>query len=177
MGIIVSPWVKGIVLWAAASIRRWFLIGGTCLGVSQWRGRYTDVRPLVKALEESPARYWDKEGKETWRRAIAGFTSGGEPTTLSAANIWRWEIRRGIGARQDSTERIPVGVAEKQFVVHLWTLCQKVFRRAMAPAPGDRRSAPESRIGVIRDVASLWHRYGARPAPGGLKGLMRAKAP
>jgi len=84
---------------------------------------------------------------------------------------------RGIGGKQDSTERIPVGVAEKLFVVHLWTLCQKVLRRAVAPTPGVKRSAPQSRIGAIRDVASLWHRYGARPASGGLKHLMRAKAP
>jgi len=30
---------------------------------------------------------------------------------------------------------------------------------------------------VTRDVASQWHRYGARPAREGLKPLMRAKAP
>ena len=106
------------------------------------RGRYTDVRPFVKALEESPARCEDSDGKATWRRAVAGFTSGGEHTTLSAANLCCWDIKRGIGGRQDSSERIPVGVAEKQFVVHLWTLCQKVLRRAVAPAPGVRRSAP-----------------------------------
>jgi len=46
-------------------------------------------------------------------------------------------------------------VAEKQFVVHLWTLCQKVFRRAMAPALGGKRSAPYSRIRATKDVVSL----------------------
>jgi len=70
-----------------------------------------------------------------------------------------------------------VGVAEKQFVVHLWPLCQKVLRRAMAPALGVKRSASYSRMGATKDVASLWHRYGARPAPGGLRRLMRVKAP
>jgi len=77
-----------------------------------------------------------------WRRAVAGFNSGGEQTTRSAASLCRWEIRRATGGRQDSTARIPVGVAEKQFVVHLGTLCQKVFRRAMAPALGVKRSDP-----------------------------------
>jgi len=47
----------------------------------------------------------------------------------------------------------------------------------MVPALGVKRSAPYSRMGASRDVASLWHRYGARPAPGGLRRLMRAKAP
>jgi len=47
----------------------------------------------------------------------------------------------------------------------------------MAPALGVKRSAPYSRMGATKDVASLWHRYGARPAPGGLRRLMRAKAP
>jgi len=32
-------------------------------------------------------------------------------------------------------------------------------------------------MGVTKDVASLWHRYGARPAPGGLRRLMRANVP
>jgi len=68
-------------------------------------------------------------------------------------------------------------VAEKEFVVHLGTLCQKVLSRAMAPALGVKRSAQYSWMGEIKDVASLWHRYGARPAQGGLRRLMRAKAP
>jgi len=69
-----------------------------------------------------------ERGNEGWRGAVAGFTSGGEHTTLSAASLCRWEIRSGSGGRQDSTTRIRVGVAEKQFVVHLWTLCLKVLR-------------------------------------------------
>jgi len=47
----------------------------------------------------------------------------------------------------------------------------------MVPALGIKRSAPYSRMGATRDVASLWYRYRARPVPGGLKHLMRAKAP
>ena len=70
-----------------------------------------------------------------------------------------------------------MGVAEKQFVVHLWALCQKVLRRAMAPALAVKRSAPYSKMGATKDVASLWYRYGARPAPRGLRRLMRPNAP
>ena len=40
-----------------------------------------------------------------------------------------------------------------------------------------KRSAPYSRMGAIKDVSGLWHRYGASPAPGGLRPLMRSKAP
>jgi len=39
MGILDSPRVKGIVLWATASTGRGFLIGGTGRGVFQCRGR------------------------------------------------------------------------------------------------------------------------------------------
>ena len=46
------------------------------------------------------------------------------------------------GGRQDSTESILVGVGEKHFVVHPWTLCQKVFRRVVVPTLGVNRSAP-----------------------------------
>jgi len=48
-----------------------------------------------------------------------------------------------------------VGVADKEFVVHVWTLCQKVFKRVMAPALGVKWSAPYSRMGATKDVASL----------------------
>jgi len=177
MGILDCPLVKGMVLWATASIGRWFLVGGTGRGVFQWRGRYTHERPRVRVLEESCARWGDREGKDAWRRAVAGCISGGEQITRSAASLCRWEIRRATGGRQDSTARIPVGVAERQFVVHLWTLCQNVLRRAMAPALGEKWSAPYSRMVATKDAASLWHRYGARPAPGGLRRLMRAQAP
>jgi len=75
-------------------------------------------------------------------RAVAGFTLGGEQTTLSAASLCRWLIRRETGGRQDSTESIPVGVAEKQFMVHLWTFLQNVSRRFVVPTLGVNRSAP-----------------------------------
>jgi len=87
------------------------------------------LRPLVRALEESCARWAEREGKEVWTVALTGFTLGWEQVTLSAASICSWEIRRGTRGRHDSTERMPVGIAEKQFVVHLWTLCQKVYVR------------------------------------------------
>jgi len=102
---------------------------------------------------------------------------GREQATLSPASRCRWEIRRGIGGKQDSTARIPMGVAQKQFVVHLWTLCQKVVSRAIDPVLGVKRSAPYSKIGPTKEAASRWHRYRARPAPGGLRRLIRAKAP
>jgi len=73
---------------------------------------------------------------------VAGFTLGGEQTILSAASLCRWVIRREMGGRQDSTEGMPVGVAEKQFVVHLWTLCQNVSRRVIVPTLGVNMSAP-----------------------------------
>jgi len=52
--------------------------GGIGRGVLQYRGRYTNLRPLVRALEESCARLAEREGKEVWRRAVAGVTLGWE---------------------------------------------------------------------------------------------------
>jgi len=45
------------------------------------------------------------------------------------------------------------------------------------PTSGVNRSAPYSKMGAITELASLWYTYGARPAPGGLRQLIRAKAP
>ena len=158
IGLLDSQSVKGIVRWATASIGRWFLIGGTGRGDFQCRGRYTDDRPLVMAREQSGARCAESEGNEGWSRAVAGFTLGGEQTTLSPANLCRCLIRRETGGRQDSTDSIPVGVAEKQFVVQLWTLRQNVSRRFVVATLGVNRSAPYRRMRAISDVASLWHR-------------------
>jgi len=73
---------------------------------------------------------------------VAELTLCGEHTTLRAASLWHWVTRRETGGRQDSTERIPRGVAENQFVVHLWTLCQKVLRWVVVPTLGVKRSPP-----------------------------------
>jgi len=39
-------------------------MGGTGRGVCHCRGSYTDVRPLVSALEESRALWFEREGNE-----------------------------------------------------------------------------------------------------------------
>jgi len=111
------------------------------------------------------------------RCVVPGLTRGGEQKTLTAASLCRWETRRGTGARHDSIARMPIGVEEKQFVAHLCTLCQKTLSLEMEPGLGEMRSAQNRRMSVTRDVASLWHRYGASPAPVGLRCLIRAKAP
>ena len=70
-----------------------------------------------------------------------------------------------------------MGVEERQFVAHLCTLWQKTLSLEREPALGQTRSAPYRRMGATRDVASLWHRYGASAVPGGLWRLIGAKAP
>lgn len=47
------------------------------------------MSPLVRALEGSRALWGEREGKEGWRHAVAGFTLGGEHTILSAASLCR----------------------------------------------------------------------------------------
>lgn len=48
--------MNGMVLWLTASTGMWFLMGGAERGILQLRGRYTDLRPFVKALKESGAQ-------------------------------------------------------------------------------------------------------------------------
>jgi len=47
-----------------------------------------------------------------------------------------------MGGRQASRDRMEVGVEKTLFVVHLWTLCQKLFLPLHAAWFGVRRSAP-----------------------------------
>jgi len=94
------------------------------------------------ARDESGTQWAESEGNEEWRRAVAGFALRGEQTTLSAASLCRWVIRRETRGRHDSTKSIPVGVAEQQFVVHHWTLRENVSRRVVVLTLGVNRSAP-----------------------------------
>ena len=107
------------------------------------------MSPRVKALYEWGARWAESEGEVSWSRAVAGLTLSGEQTTLSAAGLWGSETRRGIGGSQDSSESIPVGVAEKQFVVHLGTFRQKVSRPAVIAKRGVKRSARRGGLGLL----------------------------
>ena len=46
-------------------------------GVFQFRGRYTDEKPLVQALELSRAQFGEREWKEECSNAVVGLTKGG----------------------------------------------------------------------------------------------------
>jgi len=47
-----------------------------------------------------------------------------------------------MGGRHASRDMMEVGVEKKLFVVHLWTLCQKLFMPLSDDELGVRRSAP-----------------------------------
>jgi len=87
MGTLDRPPVQAIVLWATASIGRWFRRGREGRGVFQLRGRETNERLLVCALQPSGAQYEEREPKEGCRRAVAGLTLGGEQTVLRVATL------------------------------------------------------------------------------------------
>ena len=59
-----------------------------------------------------------------------------------------------------------MGVEKRLFLVHRWTLCQKLFMPLSAVYVGVRRSAPYVSMGQRRLVAMGWHRKGCTPAPG-----------
>ena len=69
-----------------------------------------------------------------------------------------------------------MGVLIKQFVVHLWTLCQKTESFLVMWTVGTKISVPLLRIGKRREEANLWHRKGGRPTPGGERRLTATKA-
>jgi len=123
----VRPSRKGSVRWARASTRRWRLWGREGISVRQSRGRYTEERPTVWCLDESWALKVEREGKDCGSLAEAGLACGGAQTTLNAAKRLLYLQYETIRGRQASRARIEVGVEKKLFVVHLWTLCQKLF--------------------------------------------------
>jgi len=80
-----------------------------------------------------------------------------------------------IGGRQASQARMEVGLENKLFGVHLWTLCQKLFMPLSVVYLGVRRLASYVSIGRRRPLAMRWHRKGRTPAPGEERGLMKEK--
>jgi len=68
-----------------------------------------------------------------------------------------------------------VGVEKKLFVVHRWTLCQKLSMLLSAEEFGVRRSAPYVSMGRRRPLAMRWHREGLTPAPAQDKRLIKEK--
>jgi len=68
-----------------------------------------------------------------------------------------------------------VGVEKKLFVVHRWTLCQKLSMCLSAEEFGVRRSAPYVSMGRRRPLAIRWHRKSLTPAPGEDRRLTKEK--
>jgi len=149
----VRPSRRGRVRCARASTGRCFLKGGEGTFVRQSRGRYTEERPFVRCLDESGALKGEREGKESGSLAEAGFAYGGAKATLRAASRFRYLQYETIGGRQASQARMAVGVEKKLFIVHLWTLRQKLFMPLSAVYVGVRSLAPYVSMGQRRPVA------------------------
>jgi len=107
----------------------------------------------VWCLDESWALKAEREGKEGGSLAAAGFAYGGAQATLRAASRLRYLQYETIGGRQASRAWMEVGVEKTLFVIHLWTLCQKLFMPLSAVYVGVRRSAPYVSMGQRRPVA------------------------
>ena len=107
----------------------------------------------MRCLDESWALKEEREGPDGGSLAAAGFAYGGAQATLRAASRLRYLQYETIGGRQASRDRMEVGVEKKLFVVHLWTLCQKLFMPVSAVYVGVRRSEPYVSMGQRRPVA------------------------
>ena len=131
--------------------------------------------PTVRCLDESWALNEEREGKDCGSLADAGLAYGGAQATLRAARHLLYLQYEMTGGRQASRKSMEVGVEEKLFVVHRWTLCQKLSMLLSADEFGVRRSAPYVSMGRRRLLAMRWHRKGLTPAPGEDRRLTKEK--
>ena len=129
----------------------------------------------MRCLDESWALKEEREGKDCGSLADAGLVYGGAQGTLRAARRLLYLQYDMTGGRQASPERIEVDVEKKLFVVHLCTLCQKLFIPLSAEEFGVRRSAPYVRMGRRRPLAIRCQRKGLTPAPGEDRRLTKEK--
>jgi len=67
-----------------------------------------------------------REGKDCGTLAEAGLAYGGAQATLRGASRLLYLQFETTGERQASRESMEVGGEKKLFVVHRWTLCQKL---------------------------------------------------
>jgi len=104
------------------------------------------------------ARWGEKVGTVLGRRAVAGFTSGGEQMSLRPARQPWWHTRTGSGGRQASLCRHVMLVDEKQLVIHLQTRCQKTDIGPMIDGGGFQTAAPYRRIGARSERAKARQR-------------------
>ena len=100
---------------------------------------------------------------------------GGAQATLRAARRLLYLQYETTGGRQASRESMEVGVEKKLFVVHRWTLCQKLSMLLSAEEFGVRRSAPYVSLGRRRWLAMRWQRKGLTRAPGEDRRLTKEK--
>ena len=114
--------------WGRASRGRWALFFEEGLGWSQGSGRRLPAFLRERTLWSGAWRLSEGVWREAGSLADAGFISGGEHITLRLARRRLYVRRRSRGGRQASMARMSIGVHAKQFVDHLWTLCQKANR-------------------------------------------------
>ena len=108
-----------------ASRGRWALFFEEGLTWSHGSGRRLPAFLRASILLSGAWRPSDGVWREAGSLAAAGLISGGEHITLRLARRRLYARRRSSGGRQASTARMSTGVHAKQFVDHLWTLCQK----------------------------------------------------
>lgn len=82
-----SPSPRENARWARASIGRCFLSGWEGVRVFQSSGKYSEERPLVRALPVSGALKTNMEGKEAGSLGAAGFCVEGAQALLSLARF------------------------------------------------------------------------------------------
>jgi len=87
-------------------------------------------------------RWGEKGGTDLGRRAVAGFTSGGEKMSLRPARCHWWRTRAGSGGRQASLYKHVRLVEEKQLLIHLQTRCQKTDIGPMMDVGGVQTADP-----------------------------------
>ena len=100
---------------------------------------------------------------------------GGAQATPKVARPLLYLQYETTGGRQASRESMEVGMEQKLFVVHCWTLSQKLSMPLSTEEFGVRRSAPYGSMWRRRLLAMQRHREGLTPAPGEDRRLTKEK--
>jgi len=131
----------------------------------------------MRCLDESWPLKEEREGKDSGSLTEAGLVFGGTQATLRAARRLLYLQYDMIGGRQAWRDRIEVVVEKKLFVVHLWTLCQKLLMPQRVEEFGVRRSARYLSMGRRRQLPIRWQRKGLTPVAEEVRSLMKEKMP
>ena len=114
-------------------------------GWSHGTGRRLPAFLVSRTLWSETCRWREGVGAEGGSRAIARSIPGEDQSILRFARRFLYAKSWSSSGRQASIARISVGVQVKQFVHHLWVLCQEAESFLIIWTVGAKTSPPYCR--------------------------------